>query len=325
MTKIPTNNILFYPTPSSLIDISCHRTKCERGCDIPVVDQNFRTKKKTIFFIETSCLGGLKTKLACSVESAATANPNWYILVLFAGPLKPTFKNSKTYKALLRIPNVYFYKIDTEAFAKGTPLEDIFTTNFLKKSLYPVGHASDFMKLLVMYKFGGVYLDLDVVVMNSFDSLPSNFIALQDVDDTASGILAVAKDDVGRNFIDLTMRDLAENFTLTGWNGNANDVYSRTLEKMCNISKFSQNDICQGFHIMPHDLFYPIKYEDWILYYVSSNDEDYNIDASTAYMHHTWNAYGTRINLRSNTLLGRLYERYCPTIYDLLTENKKLK
>lgn len=35
---------------------------------------------------------------------------------------------------------------------------------------------SDFLRLLVLYRYGGIYLDTDVVVQKNLDDLPPNFV-----------------------------------------------------------------------------------------------------------------------------------------------------
>lgn len=38
---------------------------------------------------------------------------------------------------------------------------------------------SDFLRYLVLYKYGGIYLDLDVVVQKNLDELPANFCGIE--------------------------------------------------------------------------------------------------------------------------------------------------
>ena len=44
-------------------------------------------------------------------------------------------------------------------------LENFFKSDILAKSSHPAVHTSDALKLLIIYKFGGFYLDLDYVVL----------------------------------------------------------------------------------------------------------------------------------------------------------------
>lgn len=45
----------------------------------------------------------------------------------------------------------------------------IFTANVYQT------HMSDFLRLLPLYKFGGIYFDSDVIILKSVDDLPPNF------------------------------------------------------------------------------------------------------------------------------------------------------
>lgn len=50
----------------------------------------------------------------------------------------------------------------------------IFTSNSFRT------HMSDFLRLLPLYKFGGIYFDSDVIILKSVDDLPFNFASNED-------------------------------------------------------------------------------------------------------------------------------------------------
>lgn len=132
-------------------------------------------KEDSIFFHETSCSSAagngdfvFTPRQACAVESAAKANPNSEVNVLFLSPIK--LKESSNTKnvavqALLTYPNIRFKHVNLERYVKNTPLEVWCKSEPLKKSLWPTSHASDVMRYLTLWKYSGTYLDLDVVVL----------------------------------------------------------------------------------------------------------------------------------------------------------------
>jgi lactosylceramide 4-alpha-galactosyltransferase len=67
------------------------------------------------------------------------------------------------YKALKSYPNINIRYFNLEEYTKNTPLEEFVRNNTLAKSRYPVEHTSDTMRILTIYKYGGLYLDLDVI------------------------------------------------------------------------------------------------------------------------------------------------------------------
>jgi lactosylceramide 4-alpha-galactosyltransferase len=48
-------------------------------------------------------------------------------------------------------------------YTQGTPLENFMKENRLKNSSHPLEHTSDVVRVLTLSKYGGTYLDLDVI------------------------------------------------------------------------------------------------------------------------------------------------------------------
>lgn len=124
--------------------------------------------KNSIFFIETSCNHkhgiNLNLRQGCAIESAAKLNPNLKIFVIFVAPsyinhISDVTNQLKTYK------NVNLRHINFVKYANNTPLQDFVISNTIFTSHWPVSHSSDLLRFLTLWKFGGTYLDLDVVLM----------------------------------------------------------------------------------------------------------------------------------------------------------------
>ena len=135
---------------------------------------------KNIFFIETSCSSDgivkLNARQACAIESAAKANPHHQIFVLFASPVG--FRNSTPLPIIdliLSYKNVHLNYLNITQYAEKTPLEEWIKNGDLFRSTYMNAHTSDVLRYLTLWKFGGTYLDLDVVVRKPLDSIPSNY------------------------------------------------------------------------------------------------------------------------------------------------------
>lgn len=69
---------------------------------------------------------------------------------------------------------------------------------------------SDFLRLIVLYKFGGIYLDLDVVVQKNLDELPANFVGKESFwkndDDSLNGAILGFQDDIGHKIMKLCLK-----------------------------------------------------------------------------------------------------------------------
>lgn len=176
-------------------DISCYNDLEDDGLKIADNDTTFPAKN--IFFIDASCQMGLNVHQVCSIESAARANPAWQVSVLFAGRLPKHCQRTTNLTALERYSNIYFYRIYTNTFTDGTPLHNFFNSNALDNSLHPVYHSTEILKYLTLNKWGGVYLDTNMVVVKSFKDLPLNWIARENEDELGTAAMALTRDNTG--------------------------------------------------------------------------------------------------------------------------------
>ena len=176
-------------------EISCYYKN--EGDVLPSVeDPRFVPNNKSIFYIDSTCRGELTMMHACVAESAAAANPEWSIYLLFSYPLTDSL--SKRFLAeLLTYPNINAARIHLDKYAKGTVLESILV-NDIKKSKHPIVDASNMLKIVTLHRWGGITLDNDMLIIRSFDDLPSNWVVKVN-NELSSEALSVSKDDVGRN------------------------------------------------------------------------------------------------------------------------------
>lgn len=69
------------------------------------------------------------------------------------------------------LPKIHLYIF---RYLSNTPLQQLYYSGALNSSLWPVSHASDVLRYATLYKFGGLYLDLDVIVLKSMNNM-SNY------------------------------------------------------------------------------------------------------------------------------------------------------
>lgn len=128
--------------------------------------KNF-TQERKIFFHETSCnpeILELNCHQACAVESAALTNPNTPVHLLFVSPSFPSNQTSELLHQLLSYENMNINYINVHEYIKYTPTEFWFSDDLLKNSLWPVVDMADILRLVTIWKFGGIHLDLDFVI-----------------------------------------------------------------------------------------------------------------------------------------------------------------
>lgn len=117
-----------------------------------------------------------------AIESAALTNSNRDVFVLFVTPVGRATNasmESKLLSVLQSYPNVFLRNLNMPKYVKNTPVEDWFYTGKLFTSIFIQVHASEFLRLLTIFRFGGTYFDLDFVFFKNLDGLDPNFICTE--------------------------------------------------------------------------------------------------------------------------------------------------
>lgn len=184
--------------------LDCH---IEDEDTLPIANNLNFSSAKQIFFQETSCKAGLDSRQACAIESAARANPNWDINVFFIGSLSKLFFRSSLYELLSSKRNVHFYRVIVATFNYNTPMKTLMAADILfVNKTFCIEHTADMLRYLALYKYGGVHMDLDVISVKSFDSLPPNWVVKELSDHLGAGALGLSKNKVGKTVADKIIR-----------------------------------------------------------------------------------------------------------------------
>lgn len=141
---------------------------------------------------------------ACAIESAAKSNPDSNIWTLFASPVG--FENQVDHSPILRAletySNIHFNNLNLWKYSEGTPAEFWVKQSDLLQSSYLFEHTADFLRLLSLYKFGGTYLDLDFMVMQSLADEIQNFAGIETNNYVSNAILNFDRDGVGHYIVE---------------------------------------------------------------------------------------------------------------------------
>lgn len=125
--------------------------------------------------------------------------------------------------------------------------------------------VSDFVRLYVLYEYGGIYLDTDVEVIKSFDSLLENksFIGFESLDENITGVLTATIGSEKNNKIIKMLLDSYENrrFIVNGKMDLTTNVQTITnkLQKTYSI-KLENHEQYIEYNLMtiyPSDYFCP--------------------------------------------------------------------
>jgi lactosylceramide 4-alpha-galactosyltransferase len=148
-------------------------------------------KAQNIFFLETSGESCLTARQACSVESAARSNPYAMISVHMensgyqkqtkikaelAGQKRNCAISNRLFKEW---NNVKLVREDLLQHLRNTTLWRLYEKAQLSQSIHPLTHRSDAVRVAMLWKFGGLYLDLDCLVFRPLYCL-QNTVGLVD-------------------------------------------------------------------------------------------------------------------------------------------------
>lgn len=187
-------------SPHDNNNVTCHYST--EGDSLPDSFDVINSEDKNIFFVETSCQGGLNSRQACAVESAARRNPEWQINLIFAGPVSAQKLNHSVLTNLVAMHNVKVSRALLSRLVKETSTLEV--KDLLQRSKFRVSHASDVYRYLILYKYPGVYLDLDMIVARPFGTLARDFASREHTLVIASWALGFSSSPTGRKMARIT-------------------------------------------------------------------------------------------------------------------------
>ncbi|KAK9883260.1 hypothetical protein WA026_001446 [Henosepilachna vigintioctopunctata] len=313
--------------------IACFRYKQNTLPDISTVEVK---KGKSIFFHETSCSSYMNDKIiinsrqACAVESAALMNPNFDVYLTFTSPGVFKFENTESdrfLKALMSYDNVRINHLNYENYMKGTIVEELYSKGIIENSPYALEHASDILRFLTLWKYGGIYLDLDVIVLKSFETLPPNFTGCETFFNLGAGILGFgpSDEDGGHIMAAEILEDLKDNFNGSSWGFSGPGVVTRLALKHCktNETKILCGRICDDYNIYKIEKFYPLAWSSWEKYF---NEKDTKLtlkQTKDSHIIHMFNklSYSRKIPLNSISAYTTFAKKYCPKVFQQCDTN----
>lgn len=108
--------------------------------------------------------------------------------------------------ALLSYSNVLFRNVNIYTYSIETPANNWIKNDKIFLSKYIVSHMSDYLRYLTMYKYGGIYFDLDVIIQKNLDVLPPNFSGAESDDLVAVGAIGFQMNGIGHKIAELSVR-----------------------------------------------------------------------------------------------------------------------
>ncbi|KAK4582510.1 hypothetical protein RGQ29_025627 [Quercus rubra] len=176
-------------------------------------------------------------------------------------------------------------------------------------------NLSNLMRLVVLYKYGGVYLDTDFIVLKPFSGL-KNLIGAQSINMKSKNWTrlnnAVLIFDVNHPLLLKFIDEFASTFDGYKWGHNGPYLVSRVVERIREKPGYN-------FTVLPPMAFYPV---DWIrinkLFQKPANEYDsiwvqaklLRLSKET-YGIHLWNKHTRNLRIEEGSVMGRLILEHC--------------
>jgi lactosylceramide 4-alpha-galactosyltransferase len=214
------------------------------------------------FFIQTSENEDILSRHACSIESAARLHPNGLIFVLMRS--KYIHRKKGSFNRLHTYTNIRFVHFNEHDIYSGTTLSRLNETKRTQYIRYfAISHMSDFIRTALLYKYGGIYFDLDVIPLKNFSTF-LNTVALESIDGVNVAVLAFEKQHLVLDIqMDIQLASVNTQFNSFCWNCVGPSALSDALKQVCDEKKLHihAKDKCQQIDIQPSFVFYPIAYQ----------------------------------------------------------------
>ncbi|XP_040401015.1 lactosylceramide 4-alpha-galactosyltransferase isoform X1 [Cygnus olor] len=271
-----------------------------------------------VFFVETSERTNPNDLFTCSVESAARTHPGTRVVVLMKGLAKrnASLPNHWGFSLLSCFPNVEIRPLDLPELFSGTPLAKWYSQAHQRWEPYFFPILSDACRIAIMWKFGGIYLDTDFIVLKNLKNL-TNVLGTQSKYVLNGAFLSFKP---RHKFIELCMQDFVENYNSWIWGHQGPQLLTRVFKKWCSIRSLRSSKSCKGVSALPREAFYPIRWQDWKKYFEVVSSSELQELLKNSYAVHVWNkkSQGTRLEITSQALLAQLHSHFCPATYDIL-------
>ncbi|OVA02664.1 Glycosyltransferase [Macleaya cordata] len=258
------------------------------------------------------------------VESVFKAHPNGCLMIL-----SRTMGSSQGNKILRPLTERGFKVIalapDLPLLFNNTPAETWFDE--LKKGTKDPGRVplaqnlSNLLRLVILYKYGGVYLDTDFIVLKTFSGL-RNSIGAQSMDLEARNWTrlnnAVLIFDKNHPLLFKFIEEFSLTFDGNKWGHNGPYLVSRVIEKVAERPGFN-------FTVLPPIAFYPVDWNKIGGFFLKPKNphESKWVAAKLlqlsgeTYGIHLWNKQTSRLRIEEGSIIGQLISDHCVVCEDI--------
>lgn len=293
-------------------------------------DDKIIDKKLEIFFIETSGRSCLSARQACGIESAARAHPQSDVTIYTeATPQGALINMTKgrigmepnceiTKEVLRQLKNIKVVPGNLMDHLIDTPLWSLHEAGYLGESTSPLVHRSDAVRVALLWKKGGIYLDLDCITLKSLEHLHNTVGTVNDFlpNWLENGVMAFHAE---HPFISYLMDSMFLNYQPNNYVSLGPQALTDAMLNFCNRDDLPTATAMDCMYdstvtIQPPHVFYPISSSHSEVFFKPEADPSDWADLQDSLLVHI---YGSSHGMPAppNSLYAQLAKKYCPISY----------
>lgn len=291
-----------------------------------------------IFFHETSGHSDLSLRQCCAVESAARHNPDRPIQLFMRSPATCISDNSPSslhspswLKVLSRYSNVAAVLLNEERYFAGTPLEDWYSKGVWRTSRFQIGHLSDYIRILSLYKGGGLYLDMDILTLRAFKgAMFRNCLVYENdaMDTIGNSVLHLER---GHRLTSELIQLLSEEYDPEAYVYHGPDAIAEIMNRICKlVAGNPKSNKCDNVRLLSHHHFHPVPAMfSHMLFQSNGNLSDVEtlFHIKESFGLHLWNSISLRepMNVDNpNQIVAIIARQHCPLTVSRAADFKSL-
>ncbi|XP_062189293.1 uncharacterized protein At4g19900-like [Phragmites australis] len=222
------------------------------------------------------------------------------------------------YKVAVAVPNL-------DELLESTPTH-VFASlwyEWRQTKYYPL-HYSELVRLAALYKYGGIYLDSDVIVLKPLTSLRNSIGATKQVSGNSSFSSAVLAFEKRSPFLAECLKEFYSTYddTLLQWNGA--ELMTRVISNLS--SRADENLGHLDIKLEPSVTFYPIASTDIARYFSepgnmvekTQHDAMFSRILKDSTTFHLWSGITSSLVPESSSLVEKILNLYCLHCLDVL-------
>ncbi|XP_018013051.2 lactosylceramide 4-alpha-galactosyltransferase [Hyalella azteca] len=132
-----------------------------------------------VYLMETSSATVVTPRALCGLESYCNHNPGAHVWFLVTSQYLESTTLAELMSLQATYPNLCVAHLNFSSLFQDTPLLELYLSQRFNRTSFLANNLCNMGRLAIVYKFGGLYTDMDVIALRPL--MPAaNFIALQD-------------------------------------------------------------------------------------------------------------------------------------------------